>query len=289
MSSHAPRVQVFREQLIGKVPRVPNDSASLKAMHAMTTGELISAFVTWRMRLIPAKPRIIKLWSGGITLPQFWAVRSELRPLLQKVKHGQDLTPHLSTEVSTKGIVLPQARRATHRRRRQDIDAMLTQHGLHHFHVGLHGPGNPKGRSDTLVFAEVFEKEFWIVAVSNHDAFKPGTPEFRRIFRIATNYGRKEVPLDQGFMPNPVMSSGHALLVIMFGIKCEDHIQRLDPLLDDSAFIDKLYDKHTILKGGERVGRPRKPSFVWHFADLQFGFLERSTGTFFCLSPFFAR
>jgi len=274
--------------MIRSLPRAPNNRASLETMQGMSTNELISAFVTWRMRLIPAKPRTVKLWPGGITPARFYALKSKLLPLLNKVKAGHDLTPQLSDLVNTKGIVLPEGRR-TKDRQRQDIDRMLIRHGLHHFHVGLHESGNPKGRSGMLVFADVLENEFRIVAVSNHDAFRPSTSEFQRIFRIASTYVAKEIPPGQGFFTNPVMSSGHSMLVIMFGIKCQDHIKRLDPQLDDSAFIDKLYEEHAIVRDGARVLRPRKPSFVWHFRDLAFGFLERTTNTFFCLSQFFER
>ena len=43
-------------------------------------------------------------------------------------------------------------------------------------------------------------------------------------------------------MANPVMSSGHSMLVTLFADRCEDEIEKLDPLLDDSGFVDRLYD-----------------------------------------------
>lgn len=288
MIPYAPRIEAFREELIRNLPRVPNDRPSLATVRAMTTGELITAFVTWRMRLVPAKPRIVKLWSGGITPGQFRANRWRLRPLLDKVESGEDLTPHLSELTRKRGLVLAEASRRKDGRR-DDIDAVLIHHGLHHFHVGAIDFHNPKGRSGMLVFAEVMEKEFRIVAISDHSAFKRGSPEFQRIFQIASAYVAKDIPRDQAFMSNPVMSSGHAMVVVMFGHRCEDQIGRLDPLLDDPVYIDRLFEEHSIFRDGERVRRPRNPSFNWSFEDLRFGFLERTTKTFFCLSPFFAR
>ena len=55
--SYPPRIQAFRDEMIGMLPRAPNTRASLEALRAMPTRRVISAFVTWRMRLIPAKPR----------------------------------------------------------------------------------------------------------------------------------------------------------------------------------------------------------------------------------------
>jgi hypothetical protein len=75
-------------------------------MQGMPTRGLILAYLTWRMRLIPAKPRKVRFWSGGVKPAEFYAARERLRPLLMKVEAGKDLTPHLSDEVNRKGVVL---------------------------------------------------------------------------------------------------------------------------------------------------------------------------------------
>ena len=77
--------------------------------------------------------------------------------MLQKVETGEDLGPHLSYLVDTKGIILPGANCLD---QGKDIDAILTRYGMHHFHVGEVSRNNPKGRSGILVFAYVQEKEF---------------------------------------------------------------------------------------------------------------------------------
>ena len=277
--SHPPRIQAFRDEMITMLPRAPNNRASLEALRAMPTNQVILAFLTWRMRLIPAKPRVVRLWPRGVTPLQFQAVKPKIRPLLEKVAAGKDLTPHLSDDVTKKGIILPGARPAD---LRKDIDMVLTRHGLHHFHVGITGPGNPKGRSGILVFAEVLDKEFRIVAISDHRAFVQGSPERLRFFRICDLYMAKDVPPGQAFMANPVVTSGHSMPIMLFAIKCEDEMLRLDPLLDDPAFIDKLYHD-------QPVARPTNPSMAWHFEDLRFGILERQTMVFLCIFPFFAR
>jgi hypothetical protein len=283
---YRPRIQAFRHWTIDVLPRAPNDRVSGKALAAMPTRRLILAFLTWRMRLIPAKPRKIALWSGGVTPRQFQVARPRLLPLLRKVEAGKDLTPHLSDLVKTKGIILPGANPAD---RGKDIDMVLTRHGLHHFHVGIAAPGNPKGRSDSLVFAEVLDKEFRIVAISDHLAFKRGSPEQHRFLRICDSYMAKDVSPGQGFMANPVMASGHSGLVTLFADKCEAEIDRLDPLLDDPAFVDGLYRGQPILREGRPVARPMNPSLAWHFDDLRFGILDKRTMVFFCIFPFFAR
>jgi hypothetical protein len=188
--------------------------------------------------------------------------------------------------VMTKGVVLPRANPSD---RGKDIDTALTRHGLHHFHVGVVGPENPKGRSGLLVFAEVMEKEFRIVAISDHRAFDHGSPEQLRFFRICTAYVAKDIPPGQAFMANPVLTSGHSLIVTLYGNHCEDQIERLDPKLDDSTFIDRLYNDQPILRDGKLITRPPRPRLVWYFSDLKFGILDRRTNVFFCIFSFFDR
>jgi hypothetical protein len=286
LEAKRPRVQAFRDDIIKKLPRAPNDRGSLRSLEAMPTHQLILAFITWRMRLIPAKPRMVRFWSGGITPQQAQIARSKLEPLLRSAAAGKDLTPYLSDRVSRIGIDLSEH---SPRAKRREIDMVLTRQGLHHFHVGAQGKTNPKGRSGTLVFAEVLEQEFRVVALSDHRAFMPGSPEQLRFFEICHSYMAKDIPPSQGFMMNPVMASGHSMIVTLFADRCDDEIRRLDPLLDDSEFIDKLYSDQPIVRAGQPVLRPAEPMLAWHFEDLQFGILDKQSKVFFCLFPFFAR
>lgn len=283
---YSPRIQAFRESMIKDLPRAPNDKASRASLEAMPTRRLILAFITWRMRLIPARPRKVSLWAGGVTPSELHAAEPRLRPLLKKVEAGEDLTPHLSDLVMTKGVVLPGANPAD---RGKDIDAVLTRDGLHHFHVGVVGLGNPKARSGVLVFVEVLDEEFRIIAISDHGAFEQGSGEQLRFFGICRAYMAKDVPPRQAFMANPVMSSGHSLIVTMFANRCEDQIERLDSQLDDPAFVDRLYNDQPILRDGKSIVKPSKSLLAWYFDDLKFGILDRRTKVFFCIYPFFDR
>ena len=238
------------------------------------------------MRLIPMKPRVVRVWSGGVKPWEFEAVKLKLRSFLSKVEAGQDLTPHLSELVNTKGVVLPGASPSA---RGQDIDRVLVRDGLHHFHIEGREPSNPKGRSATLLFAEVLENEFRIAALSNHRAFVMGTSEHMRFFEICQAYIAKVVPARQPFMGRQVMASGHAADVVLFSDRCEMEIERLDPCLDAPEFVARLYEAHPVDNSGNAFPHPAKPAFVWHFEDMQFGLLEKKTRVFFCIFPYFAR
>ncbi|TIX91118.1 hypothetical protein [Rhizobium sp. P44RR-XXIV] len=284
--AYLPRVAAFRASMILQLPRAPRNKASLAMLASMPTRELILRFVTWRMRLVPAKPRTVALWAEGVTEAQFRGLVPELQPLLQKVERGGDLTPHLSRLVESRGVILPGANPAD---KGKDLDAILIRSGLRHFHLGAEGPGNRVERSHRLIFAEVLHEEFRIVAISDHGAFDQGSPEQQRFLAICRSYIEKGMAPDSFYMMNPVMSSGHSMVVTMFGLRCEKEIERLDPQLDDPTFIDSLYNGQPISIGDTQIVRPREPKFAWHFDDLKFGILDRRTKVFFCLFPFFAR
>jgi hypothetical protein len=284
--SYPPRIQAFRDSIIKDLPTAPNNKASRAVLEAMPTRRLILTFITWRMRLIPAKPRKVMLWAGGVTPSELRVAEPRLRPLLKKVQAGNDLTPHLSDLVMTKGIVLPGANPAD---RRKDIDVVLTRDGLHHFHVGVVSSGNPKGRSGALIFADVSDKEFRIIGITDHRAFEQGSTEQLRFFEICHAYVAKDVPPGQAFMANPVMTSGHSMFATFFADHCENQMDTLDPQLDDPAFIDRLYNDQPIFRDDKPIARPLKPALAWHFEDLKFGILDRRTKVFFCIHSFLDR
>jgi hypothetical protein len=286
ITSYPLRVQALRNDIIRTIPKVPNTRQAIADLHSQPTRRLILALLTWRMRLIPVKPRVVRVWSGGVKPWEFEAAKPKLRSFLSKVETGQDLSPHLSELVNTKGVVLPGA---SPNARGQDIDRVLIRDGLPHFHIESRGPGNPKGRSATLLFAEVLEKEFRIAALSDHRAFEMRTPERMRFFEICQAYIAKDVPAGQAFMSRPVMASGHAADVVLFSDRCEMETERLDPCLDDPEFVARLYESHPADKGGNAYPRPEKPMLVWHFEDMQFGLLDKKTSVFFCIFPYFAR
>lgn len=283
---YPPRIQAFRSSIVDALPRAPNNRDSRALLEAMSTQRVILAFLTWRLRCIPSKPRMVSLWSGGVAPIEFQAAKSKLQPLLRKVEAGEDLTPHLSDLVMKKGIILPGASRVD---QGKDKDMILTWYGLHHFHVGDCSSNNPKGRSRSLVFAEVLDKEFRIIAIADHQAFKLGSPEQLRFSEICHSYIAKDFSPGTAFMSNPVMSSGHSMLISIFARKCEDEINRLDPLLDDPEFIGRLYGGQPILRDGLTVAKPTNTSLAWYFDDLEFGILDKQTRVFFSIFPFFAR
>jgi hypothetical protein len=159
---------------------------------------------------------------------------------------------------------------------------VLNRLGLHHFHVATATPSNPKGRGNHLVFGQVSETEFTIVAISDHDAFKLGSPESLRFHQTCESYICREMEPGAAYMLGPVMSSGHPVDLVKFADACSLRMEQLDPLLETPDLIDQIYTDQT-------VERPTKPKFRWDFQDLNFGLLETRTNVFFCFYRFWDR
>jgi hypothetical protein len=248
----------------------------------MPTNKLMLIFLTWRMRFVSARRRDVKIWSGGVEPQVFASMLGSLNPLLANVTHGVDLTPHLSNLVNTLGYVMPSATPPT--QHRDEKDRVLTKMGLHHFHVGAVSAKNPKARSGKLVFADVSDTEFRIIAISDHDAFVIGSDEWSHLFSISNHYIQSQLPAETvGFMAYPTMSSGHSLHIVLFANYCDKLMIQIDACLDDPVYINGLYNNGEPKKG-QVIARPKKPTFKWHFNDNNFGIYETKTGVFFRLA-----
>lgn len=276
-ANYPPRVQALRKELITETPKVPNDRATAAHMSAFGTHQLMLVYLAWKMRLVPAKPRKVLIWSGGVDPRYFSTIRSQLQPLLGKVERGQDLKPHLSGLVHRRGFAVPEGSKE---KLRYELDGVLTKTGLHHFHVGPITPSNPCGRSGRLVFADVTDDEFKIIAISNHDAFDTGSKEWSRLFGISRRYIQSQVPPGAAYLAYPTMSSGHPLELVLYANRCEELMMRLDARLEGAAFVDTLYSISDAA-GSKLLERPAKPNLKWHFENLDFGLLERKTRVFF--------
>jgi len=281
-SAYPPRIKTFRSEIIKNIPKIPNTRETVAHLTAMPTNKLMLIFLTWRMRFVPARRRDVKIWSGGVDPQVFASMLGNLNPLLANVTNGADLTPHLSNLVNTLGYSMPSTTLPA--KRRDDKDGVLTKMGLHHFHVGEVSAKNPKARSGKLVFADVSDTEFRIIAISDHDAFDIGSEEWTRLFGISNRYIQSQLPAETvGFMAYPTMSSGHSTHLFLFARYCNDMMTKIDACLDDPVYINNIYNKGESHEGQVKA-IPKKPKFKWHFNDNNFGIYETKNGVFFQLA-----
>lgn len=113
-----PRIKNFRGELIKAIPRFPNDRASVLHMRQKHLTDLLIDYINWRSRYVGQRPRAVSVEPAVQSDPRWAAHAVGIAAFLDKVRRGDDLTPHLSMSDIRKGTRLPRAPRA----RRQRID-----------------------------------------------------------------------------------------------------------------------------------------------------------------------
>ena len=277
---YSPSIKRFRQVMIKDLPKVPNTPAAIKELEEMPTRAIISKYITWKIRTIPIKKRVIEIFPEGIDLNVFIKMNPEIKIFFNKVINGDDLNPYLSEKVRTHGVVLPGA---SFKNKGKDIDSLVLREGLYHFHFAPRGSNNPKGRSNYLIFADVSKDVFTIVTIAPHRVFDHDSEDAHRFFDIRRKYLEKDIPPRQAYMRNPMMASGHSLEIFIYAMHCENTIYSLDPKLNDNNFISQLYANEKLKFPSLELEKPKKVELAWSFCDLNFGILEKNKSYFFGL------
>jgi hypothetical protein len=260
-AAEPPRIKKFRRELIKVIPRVPNNRASLLHMQQKHLTDLLIDYVNWRSRYIGQHPRTVSIEAAAQADPRWSAHAAAIADFLDKVRRGDDLTPHLSIEPHTRGYA-PAARApgATPEDRWSDKDLLLNVMGYHHFHLGtaLEKRGHAT-RTDDLIFAEVSRDTFRVIAIFDHDVFNQNSAERMRLWALHESIIFRGVPPGSAVVMGNIATSGHSVHAVRYAQRCARIIRDFEPKLDDLNYMASLYL-------GQQM--PPKPKFEWGFRHL---------------------
>jgi hypothetical protein len=261
-AAEPPRIKKFRRELIKVIPRVPNNRASLLHMQQKHLTDLLIDYVNWRSRYIGQRPRTVTVEPAAKSDPRWSAHAAAIGAFLDKVRRGDDLTPHLSIEPHTRGYA-PAARAsgATTEDRWSDKDFLLNVMGFHHFHLGaaIQKRGHVD-RTDELIFAEVSRDTFKVIAIFGHEVFEQNSTERMRLWSVHEEIAFRGVPAGSAVVMGPIASSGHNMHVVRYAQHCAKTIRDYEVKLDDPDFVKSLYPS------GEQA--LAKSKFEWCFRHL---------------------
>ena len=220
-------------ELVKAIPKFPNDGASLRHMQQKPLSAVLREYIQWRSRYVGQRPRQIEIEPAAKADPRWAAMEPAIETFLNKVRQGDDLTPHLSLQPHTRGYSpAAHAPGATTEDRWSDKDFLLTQLNYHHFHLGTNiEPAGHASRTDDLVFAEVSRDKFKVVSVFNHDVFLAGSAERQRLFQVHHEKVFRGLPPGAAVMATAVASSGHSLQVVIYAMSCWRLMRSVDPKL----------------------------------------------------------
>ena len=283
-SKESRRLQKFRNDLIGVIPRIPNDKASLEALRSKNLTDLLIIYLCWRLRNVAVRPRTVTGLSAIEGDHRADALKRNIEVFLGKVEAGMDLGPHLSRMASRHGYVMASDPEVTDTSTRKDKDFLLNVMGLHHFHLGLHRES--KGlmkRTNEVLFAFVTRDTLEILGLFDHLVFKESVDESMTLERerlwatrdefLARGAQAGSIFLD-GYGGLGITTAGTPTVITMKAIRHAAWIRDIDPKLDDMDYVKILFAGHPV---------PAKLRLEWHYNDMDFGLLNEPSGPFIVL------
>ena len=121
----------IRAAILRRLPVEGTDDELQKKLAEMPTPELVIRFRNWLARLVHPHPRQVNESKEFVASELARSHDANLKILLEKIRAGFDLSPHLSKFVK-------HGYERTHkndRNRRRDLDLLLNDWGIHHLHI----------------------------------------------------------------------------------------------------------------------------------------------------------
>lgn len=146
-----------------------SDTATVSALNGMKMGDLLNIFINWLSRHVHPHPRNIFLSSELKSNPDFQKNIAQINKIIDKIKNGGDISPHLSRRVLT-GYSLPQKTKKLHNRK--DLDMLLNDWGIHHLHISdvIDSDGFVI-RGDLLLFVIFLDDNAFLLDLATHKSW----------------------------------------------------------------------------------------------------------------------
>jgi hypothetical protein len=262
------RIKIFRGEIITALPKFPNTRATKENLEKMPLATLLIHYLNWMSRYISIKPRKTTI-EPAVTADRRWKLLKEpIRSFLEKVRIGENLTPHLSIQPHSKGYSPATSEQGPDVDRWADKDFLLNAMGFHHFHLGtvLEDKGHVNRTNDVL-FARVTREEFTASGIFDHSVFglagEEMSAERKRLWTIFDMHTSRGAPPGSFVIASPIATSGHPIHVVATAQEYSRIIRELDPKLDNPEFAKELY-------GGTNWESPLSIKLEWalNFTDL---------------------
>ena len=146
-------------------------TAGRKKIERMTAFELLVCYQNWQQRSIFPSPRKLIESDEFLLAKQNPSFAFYLSQLLDKMRNGDSMLPHLSKWVLTSHT----PRQPTQPfNKRSHLDLLLNEWGIHHLHMSNEAdPNDPRfvERGDSLLYAIFRQKEVYLIDILSHADF----------------------------------------------------------------------------------------------------------------------
>jgi len=276
------RIKKLRESLIKEIPRTPNDRQSLLELESKSLPDLLVIYANWIARYITPRKRDVIIEQAALSDLRWATLAGQIYQFLEKVKSGEDLTPHLSLIIRKKGFSPAATKVGQDVDKWEDKDFLLNVMGYHHFHLGNQiAAKDHVGRTDDVLFAEVTRDKFRVIAIFSHSVFEKNTiitpaltDERKRLWEIFDEHSLAGATPGSLVIPSIIMTSGHSFKIVRLAQDYMRVIKEIDPKLDDYNFVKDLFAE-------AEISLPKKYKLNWHFRFLDLGVFDNASKTYF--------
>ncbi len=242
------KIRQLKEKLINELPFFPNEKSIRTELENLSLNGVLIAYLHWKTRIVPPRRRKVNI-SPEVTSDKRWKeLKSGIHGLLDKVRKGEDLYPHLSLRAHKYGYTPVERIRNGEVDSWEDKDHLLNTKGFHHFHLSMNIQSTGLGvRTNSVLFAFVSRDQFHAVGIFDHSVFdKPDilngmSEERERMWALHekhTTFGMKPGTV---YMNNPITSSGHPVNIIMLADRYAAIIREYDQKAEERNFANELY------------------------------------------------
>ncbi|MEQ1697246.1 MAG: hypothetical protein ABL901_15540 [Hyphomicrobiaceae bacterium] len=156
--------QSVRSWVLAHLPYDKSDNTLDQHLQSLDAHGLLVVCHNWMSRLVKPQPRSVAKSAAFLANPVVTARKSDFDSLIADIEAGNDLKQYLSRGVKVAAQV-PGVKLG----RRQDLDLMLTEWGVHHLHISsqVESDGFVK-RDGPLLFAVFRPATAYLVDVMGH-------------------------------------------------------------------------------------------------------------------------
>lgn len=270
------RVAVLRKTLVKIIPRIPNNKQTQILVEQMPLGKLLVCYFNWRSRFITVRRRKVNIEPAVTGNPLWKTLKDDVGHLIDKIRKGEDITPHLSKKTISHGIVFGEESKW------QDKDFLLNVMGFHHLHLGraLAGDGFVE-RTRSVLFVEVKYDCVNVIDIFDHSVFEffceeeSINNERSRLWRIFDERSRQGVPPGSMYLSSSITTAGTNTRFTFLSIAFVKMISKVEKDLENPDYLRDIF-------GVDADYDVRKIKPEWMIRDFDLGLFDKKLNVFGC-------